>query len=78
MPIKKAASKHLRQTKKLTAKNTAVKNKLKAAVKAARKAMAGKDKGKASLDKTAQNKVIKKNKASRLKSRLTKQLNKLS
>jgi len=87
MPIKKAAFKHLRQTKKRTTQNTAVKNKLKAVVKAARKAIAAKNKGKATetvkkavkaLDKAAQNKVIKKNKASRFKSRLTSQLNKLS
>lgn len=86
MPIKKAASKHLRQTKKRTARNVAVKNRIKAAVKSARTAIANKDKAKATegvkkavktLDKAAKNKVMKKNTASRLKSRLMLGLNKL-
>jgi len=86
MPIKKAAFKHLRQTKKKTAINLKAKNQLKNLVKQTRKALGLKDKNKAvealkkavkALDKAAQKKLIKKNKAARLKSRLTQQLNKL-
>lgn len=86
MPIKKAGHKHVRQTKRQTARNRAVKEKVKAAVKGTRSALGVGDKPKATealkraiktLDKAAQNKVIKKNKASRLKSRLTKGINKL-
>jgi len=84
MPTKKAAIKHLKQTKIITARNKAVKVNIKKAVKDARKYLALKDKAKAAeavakaskiLDKAAQNKIIKKNKASRLKSRLSRQLN---
>ncbi len=86
MPIKKAAFKHLRQTKKRTAKNRSVKEKVRATVKATRKAILAKDKNKAAeslkkavkvLDKASQNKVYKKNTTSRLKSRMTKQINAL-
>ncbi|MBU0597828.1 30S ribosomal protein S20 [Patescibacteria group bacterium] len=86
MPIKKAAKKHLRQTKKRTIKNLGAKNRIKAAIKSARLALTNKDKSKAQeqikktikiLDKAAQNKILKKNTASRFKSRLMKQLNKL-
>lgn len=87
MPIKKSAIKYLRKTKKRTSRNKAVKSITKDAVKKTRETILGKDKNKASeslkkaiktLDKAAQNKRIKKNKAARLKSRLTKQVNKLS
>lgn len=86
MPIKKSAFKHLRQTKKITIRNKLAKENLKKAIKAARKLLALKDKTKAAeavtkasktLDKAAQHKIIKKNKASRLKSRLSRQLNKI-
>ncbi|XOU94140.1 MAG: 30S ribosomal protein S20 [Candidatus Kerfeldbacteria bacterium] len=87
MPIKKSAIKYLRKTKKRTSRNKAAKSITKDVVKKTREIILGKDKNKASeslkkaiktLDKAAQNKRIKKNKASRLKSRLTKQVNKLS
>ncbi len=87
MPIKKASFKDLRQTKKKTSRNKAVKSTLKANVKKTRTIILGKDKNAAAealkltiknLDKATQNKVIKKNKASRLKSRLAKQINKLN
>ena len=87
MPTKKAAIKHLKQTKKRTVQNIVVKNRLDAAVKKSRKLIAEKKKAEAmeavkqavkALDKAAQNKLIKKNTASRTKSRLMKQLNKLS
>ena len=86
MPIKKAAWKHLHQTKKRTVHNKKMKDSLKSLVKKTRQALGLKDKNKAvealkkavkALDKAAQKKLIKKNKASRLKSRLTKQLNAL-
>jgi len=86
MPIKKAAIKHLRQTKRQTIRNKKVKDQLKYLIKQTRRALGIKDKNKAAealkkavkaLDKAAQKKIIKKNKASRLKSRLARQLNKL-
>jgi small subunit ribosomal protein S20 len=86
MPNKHASIKHLRQTKVRFAKNLAVKNQLKKLVKTSRKHLAAKEKDKAvasvraaakALDKAASNKVISKNTASRLKSRLMKQLHKL-
>ena len=86
MPIQKAAFKHLRQTKKRTLRNKKVKNNLKLLIKKSRKLIEAKKKDEAkewvnnavkALDKAAQSKNIKKNKASRLKSRLMKQLNKL-
>ena len=87
MPIKKSAIKYLRKTKRRTSRNKAVKSITKAVVKKTRQTILGKDKSKATeslkkaikaLDKAAQNKRIKKNKAARLKSRLTKQVNKLT
>lgn len=86
MPIKKAASKHLRQTKKRTVSNQSIKTSVRSAVKAARKAIGTNDKAKATeaiakaikkLDKAAQNKILKRNTVSRLKSRLSKQRNQL-
>lgn len=86
MPIKKAAFKHLRQTKVRTSANKSVKTKLREHIKKARALITAKDKAKATdavksatklIDKAAQNKVIKKNTASRYKSRLTAGLNKL-
>ena len=86
MPIKKAAFKHLRQTKKRTLRNKKVKNNLKLLIKKSRKLIEVKKKDEAkewvsktikALDKAAQKKIIKKNKVSRLKSRLIKRLNKL-
>ncbi|MFA5052007.1 MAG: 30S ribosomal protein S20 [Patescibacteria group bacterium] len=83
MPTKKASAKHWRQTKARTAKNLKVKNQAKKTVKAARQFVLAKEKDKATaavraavktLDKAASNGVIKKNTASRLKSRLMKQL----
>ena len=76
----------MRQTKKRTTRNKLVIKRLKSAVKSARKVLSSGDKAKASeavkkavkiLDKAAQSEYIKKNKASRLKSRLVLQLNKL-
>lgn len=87
MPNKQAAKKYLRKTKKRTAKNRPIKNNLKRLVKATRKLIADgkKEEAKVSLQKTikalgqaAQNGVIKKNTASRKKSRLTLAWNKIA
>ncbi|MFC1687491.1 30S ribosomal protein S20 [Patescibacteria group bacterium] len=87
MPTKKSAIKHLRQTKKLADRNTVVKDNLKKLIKKSRQLLVAKNKSEAetaikqtikAMDKATQNGVIKKNTASRTKSRLMKQLNKLS
>ncbi|MFH0804741.1 MAG: 30S ribosomal protein S20 [Patescibacteria group bacterium] len=83
MPTKHAAIKHLRQTVRRTAQNRTAKDALKRAVKSVRTAAVAKDKAKATealkktiklLDRAAHNLVIPKNRASRLKSRLSKQV----
>ncbi|MFA6042790.1 MAG: 30S ribosomal protein S20 [Patescibacteria group bacterium] len=84
MPIKKASAKHVRQTISRGARNLNVKRTTKQAVQSARKSITGKTaESKASvlaaiqlLDKAARKGVIKKNTASRKKSRLMKALNK--
>lgn len=86
MPIKKAAFKALRQSKKHYLHNKKIKDNLKSLIKKSRKLIEAKKKDEAkewvgktikALDKAAQKKIIKKNKASRLKSRLVRRLNKL-
>ncbi|MDD5039623.1 MAG: 30S ribosomal protein S20 [Patescibacteria group bacterium] len=86
MPNKHASFKHLRQTKVRTERNNQVEKTLKEAVKSARAALSAQDKAKAAdavkkaaklLDKAAQNKVIKRNTAGRIKSRLGSQLAKI-
>ncbi len=85
MPNIPSAKKHLRQTKKLTAKNNAVKNKAVQAMRATRAllkegnlASAHENLKKAIqlLDKAVSSGILKKNTAGRKKSRLTKALNK--
>ena len=85
MAIKKAAKKALRQSVKRRARNLAYKNKLKKLIKEVRFLAAQKNIEKAkkllpqlykALDKTAKTGVIKKNTASRKKSRITKFLQK--
>lgn len=80
MPIKHAAFKALRQTKKRTVSNRIVKDSIKDQVKAVRKAIEAGDYQKAEealkkaiviIDKASQNKVLPKNAAGRKKSRLT-------
>lgn len=87
MPTKHAAFKHLRQTKKRTAQNKQVKNAIRTLIKATRKAIVAKEKAKATdtyhkaakaLDKAAQKKIIARNKAARLKSRLSKQIHQIA
>lgn len=86
MPIKKASSKHWRQTKKRTIHNKKVKGSLKFLIKKSRKLIEAKKKDEAkeeirkaiiALDKAAQKGIIKKNNAARKKSRLMKRLNSL-
>ncbi len=74
MPILKSASKKLRQDKKKTKINKVYRENLRQAVKQARKEKTAKAVKQASsaLDKAAKKKVIHKNKAARLKSRLMK------
>jgi small subunit ribosomal protein S20 len=83
MPIKHAAAKHLRQTKKRTAQNKQIKKTVSSLIKAVRKAVLSKEKDKAAaaykkaataLDKATQKRVITKNRAAHLKSRLARQL----
>ena len=85
MPITKSAKKALRQAKKRRLQNNRRKSKFRSLVKEFRKAVAAKDFDKAkqllpsvykNLDKAAKTKVIKKNTAGRIKSRLTISLNK--
>ena len=85
MPITKSAKKALRQSKRKQVQNTKRKNAFRVLVKEFRKAVAVKEFDKAkellpkvykALDKAAKGKTIKKNKASRLKSRLTKSIKK--
>ncbi|HBV33597.1 TPA: 30S ribosomal protein S20 [Patescibacteria group bacterium] len=84
MPIKAASFKHLRQTKVRTLRNHKVLSTMTKVVKAARRAITAKaadakDKLKLAiktLDSAAQKGIIKPNTAARLKSRLSKALNK--
>jgi small subunit ribosomal protein S20 len=87
MPITSSAKKALRQSVRRAAQNTSRKTAYKTAVKDMRKSVLAKDNTKAqenlriamkALDKAAKTNAIKKNKASRLKSRLQKALNKAS
>ncbi len=86
MPIKQAAKKALRQTIKHKALNVEVKESLRKLIKNNRKSVIAKKADDATqtlravikaLDKAAQKKIIKKNAAARLKSRLTKKVNEL-
>lgn len=79
MPVKKAAFKDLRQSKKKADRNTKVKSDITALVRRVRKSIDAKDKTKATdwmkqaikkIDKAVQNGVLKKNTAARKKSRL--------
>lgn len=79
MPIKKAAEKALRQTKKRTERNKMIKDAIAFSRRSFRKALESKDVKKAAelakelaraVDKAVQNKVMKKNTGGRIKSRL--------
>jgi len=87
MPIKKAAMKALRQSRRRTERNILVKDSIEYLRRMVRKAIDAGDLKKAeavakdvirSVDKAVQNKVMKKNTASRIKSRLAAKLNKLA
>ncbi len=87
MPHKKAAFKHLRQTKKRTAFNATVKKNISYLRKQAVKAVSKKDaKGAMELylklssvvDRAARKNILKKNNAARKKSRLIQQINALA
>ena len=84
MPITKSAKKALRQNARRKVANTRRKDAYKSAVKDLRKAIGAKSdnarelvaNAMKALDKAAKTNAIKKNKASRLKSRLAKAINK--
>ena len=85
MPITKSAKKALRQSVSRRARNIARKDAYKGAIKTYKKFVASKETGEAAtklaaaykaLDKAAKTGAIKKNKASRIKSRLAKKLGK--
>ena len=87
MPIKKSAIKALRQADKRAVRNKNVKESLAYLRRMLRKAMDAKELSKAqelaqkvvkSVDKAVQNKVVKKNTGSRIKSRVAISMNKLS
>jgi len=86
MPITKSAKKALRQSKKRRKRNSQKSRLLKDQLKSLKKLIAVKDKKSAldflpkvykTLDKSAKTNIIKKNTAARIKSRLTKTINKL-
>jgi small subunit ribosomal protein S20 len=86
MPIKKSAIKALRQSDKRAVRNRNVKESLAYLRRMLRKAIDAKELSKAeelakkvikSVDKAVQNKVVKKNTGSRIKSRVMLSLNKL-
>jgi small subunit ribosomal protein S20 len=87
MPIKKAAKKYMRVTKRKTSKNKIIKGIFRSNMKKTKEAIAAGNKEEAgkwlkasikSLDKAAQKKVIKKNTAARKKSRLNKMVKNLA
>lgn len=87
MPIKKAAKKYMHVTAKNTVRNRGVKGVVKSALRKTREAVAGGKleeaktwlaKAQKALDKAAQKNVIKKNTASRQKSRLSALVKKLA
>ena len=86
MPITTSAKKALRQNKRRRIKNVKQSRSLKDEVKTLKKLVAAKDKKSAgealpkvykALDKAVKTNLLKKNTASRMKSRLTKTVNKL-
>jgi len=86
MPITKSAKKALRQNKRRRVRNVRQSRSLKDEVKSLKKLVIAKDKKGANetlpkvykaLDKAVKTNLIKKNTASRMKSRLTKTVNKL-
>ena len=87
MPVKQAAYKALRQSRKRAQRNSKVKSDIVALIRHVRKSVTAKDSAKAvewlkqaikKIDKAVQNKVMKKNTAARQKSRLAKAVNALA
>ncbi len=87
MPVKKAAAKSLRQAKKRHARNISVKSKLKTLAKKLDLLIEEKNIDEArklfkevvkNFDKAASKKIVRKNTASRKRSRLAKRINKVS
>jgi small subunit ribosomal protein S20 len=80
LPVHKSAEKRLRQSQKANLRNRAVKSQIKTVVKKVETSLDEKDLKKAVslLDKAGRKKVIHKNVASRVKSRLTRLVNKKS
>lgn len=78
MPVTKSAKKKMRQDKKRTVRNSRIKNLLKSFVKKAKKEKSQKAVAEAIkiADKAAKNHIIAKNKAARIKSSLSKLINK--
>lgn len=81
MPIKKSAKKYMRVTARKTEKNRKIKGAFRSAIKATKTALGANEIDKAqehlkksikALDKAAQKKVLHKNTAARMKSRLNK------
>jgi small subunit ribosomal protein S20 len=81
MPIKKAAKKYMRVTERKTAKNRIIKGNFRSAIKMTKESLAKNEPEKAqeylkksikALDKATQKKVLHKNTAARMKSRLNK------
>jgi len=87
MPIKNAAIKDLRQNIKRAARNQKIKSDIAALMRKTRKALAAKDAAKAvdwfkqsmkKIDKAVVKKILKKNTAARMKSRLSKAVSALA
>ena len=80
MPVHKSAEKRLRQSQNANLRNRAVKSQIKTVVKKVETSLDEKDLKKAVslLDKAGRKKVIHKNVASRVKSRLTRLVNQKS
>ncbi|MFQ6002608.1 MAG: 30S ribosomal protein S20 [Candidatus Zixiibacteriota bacterium] len=80
MPVHKSAKKRLRQSKKANIQNRSIKSEIKTFVKKVEASLDEKELKKtvSLLDKAARKRVIHKNQASRLKSRLTKLVNQKS
>lgn len=77
MPVHKSAKKRLRQSKKANIQNRSIKSEIKTLIKKVEASFDEKDLKRtfSLLDKAARKRVIHKNQASRVKSRLTKLVN---
>ena len=87
MPIKESAKKYMRVTERKTEKNRKIKGSFRSAIKATKESLAKNDVAKAqeflkksmkAIDKATQKKVLHKNTAARMKSRLNKNVKALA